>query len=224
MKKLLMNVCAFTCLLSATSGFAKKNRTPKLHPPMVYQHKKALFSNAKVAKPALAMQIEAMNASHVAMKSELSATFETLSNSADYGEQMLQHIMNLVDAELVIVNHLMYGRTGAMLEDAMLARNHMLAQSMPSVAYMYDKILDLATADADVNPKLYESGRNGKSLAYALNWSDKKDFLRGVRSKLTHYQKMLRAMQCDFAIDSAEARIQVPINSDGSMSFCPVIN
>ena len=173
---------------------------------------------------ALSMHIEAMVHEHSSMKQHLGTALDQLRANSDFGEVMLQKIMNLLNAEITIVNHLLCGEHGALLQNALVIRNQMLISSAPSVAYMYDKILDLSTYDQEANRKLFQSGRCGCGLAYALSSRDKKCFLSGMREKLVHYHGMMRQMQCNLAIGSATVEHMLPVDSKGNcISFCPVI-
>ena len=172
----------------------------------------------------LSMNVEAMMHEHSSMKQSLNTAFDRLKQNTDFGEVMLQKIMNLLDAEITLVNYLLCGQHGIVLQNTMMMRNQMLKNSTPSVAYMYDKIIDLATYDQESNSKLYQSGRCGCGLAYALCWRDKQCFLTGMRDKLVHYHSMMRAMQCEMAIGTATAEHTMPVDSKGNcISFCPVI-
>jgi len=167
----------------------------------------------------------AMRNHHGDMKAQFQASLEKFKQSYDFGEVLLQQVVNLLDLEMMIVHCLIRGHTGAMVEDAIIARNQTLNHSVPSVAFMYDKILDLVAYDTATNKKLYAyHSKHEKHLTHALNWSEKKEFLRNMHSKLEHYNGLMRAMQCDFAIGSSTAQRNVRVDRyDTALSFCPVV-
>jgi hypothetical protein len=174
------------------------------------------------AKIEMATAIEAIGSKHTSMRGDLSSIISNLKKSPEYGEIMLQKIMDLIEAEIVIVNHLLCAHTGASVEDAVNFRNHMLRRSIPSVAYIYDKIMDVATFDDETNTKLYRTGCCTKAITKSLNWCEKSAFLHSLSDKLNHYHRMMRDMQCSLSI--SDSRIMVPVNSDGAgLNFCPVI-
>lgn len=174
------------------------------------------------AKAEIAKAIEAIGSKHTSMKQDLSSLFSNLKNSPDYGEIMLQKIMDLIDAEIVIVNHLLCSHTGAAVEEAINMRNDMLKHTIPSVAYIYDKVMDLATFDYETNTKLYRCGCCTNAIANVLNWQDKTAFLHSMADKLHHYYTMIRQMQCSISI--GDSRIAVTVASDGGyVNFCPVV-
>jgi hypothetical protein len=200
---------------------------PKVTVPLVYAPEVLADMNSTGTNADIAMQIEiynSMTSRHVMMKEDLKKAFENFENSSDYGEAKLQHVMNLLETDLVIVKHLLCGDTGWVIEEAVMMRNDLLAHSMPSVAFMYDKILDTVMYDETTNRKLYDSGTCGRSLATALNWRHKKCFLTSMRDKIDHYLGLMRAMQCNVARDADTASRYVPVDAMGGyVSFCPVI-
>ena len=174
------------------------------------------------SKIEIANAIEAMGSRYTTMKQDMGSIFTNLKSSPDFGELMLQKIIDLIEAEIKIVNHLLCSHTGAAVEEAIEERNFQLKHSVPSVAYVYDKMMDLVTYDQETNTRLYRTGCCTKAIAKVLNWNDRCAFLHVMMDKLNHYRGVVRQMQCSIAI--GDSRINVPVSSDGAfVNFCPVI-
>ena len=162
---------------------------------------------------------------HQGLKDEVAKALDTFKTTRDFGEVSIQGVMHLLEAEVCIVDLLLEGHTGYAVERAVLKRNKKLSHSIPSVAYMYDKIVDVATYNDLLNRKIYKhTQRDQKAFKSALNIHDKKIFLREMKDKLVHYYTIMHTMQCELAMGSGRSDSTVAIGSKGySMGFCPII-
>lgn len=137
------------------------------------------------------------------LQSKFNQELALFKRTKDYGEGSLQKVIDLLGYELKLVRLLFYGNTGAAIEYVLDSRKTRLEYSTPSVALMYNNILDLVTYDAQSNQMLLESIENNKRLSSALNRNAKKAFLFSMESKLIRYQNILRELQYQIAgVDS----------------------
>ena len=177
---------------------------------------------------AIAMHVDVsgvMEYNYQAMKDELVKALDTFRTTRDFGEVSIQGVMNLLQAELCIVDLLLDGHTGYAVEKAVNKRNKKLSRSIPSVAFMYDKIVDIACYNELLNPKIYQqTQKKHKAFKSALNIHDKKFFLREMKDKLNHYVGIMHVMQCELALGVGRGDRDVAIGSkDKIMGFCPII-
>lgn len=119
--------------------------------------------------------------------------------SKSYTEIALQNVIDLLNHELKLVRLLLYGHTGAAVDYALDSRNARLEYSSPSVVFIYNQILDLATNDYRTNQVLFETSRKQKRLSAALNQRDKNAFLLSMEDKLNQYQTIMRRLQYKIA-------------------------
>jgi len=139
----------------------------------------------------------------------------------DYGEISLQSIIDLLGFESKVVQHLLANHTGAAVEYALDRRNSRLECSTPSVMYMYDTILNLATFDTRYKQPMINAIQRNKQLARALSQSEQQQFLCIMQDRLNYYRTVLRALQCAIAQGSSTNPAQVYIDSDVVIQVCP---
>ncbi|MCX5921744.1 MAG: hypothetical protein NTX86_00205 [Candidatus Dependentiae bacterium] len=232
MKKLLMSGFLFCCLFVHSQYSAMQVwdflKTKAQAQQAVEPVKKTVQAVVKKQTVNTAIDVgTAMTHRHGGMKSDFHAALDQLKASKDFSEIMIQRIVELLDAELMLVHCLLNGHMGEMVDDALVARNDMLSRSTPSMMYMYDKILNLVTYNEQVNGELYRNRtRNNRVHAHSLNWRDKREFLMTMYEKLEHYSGMMRAMQCDISIGDAapiKKRFGHHARHDRSVSFSPLI-
>ncbi len=150
-------------------------------------------------------------------------------------EYTIQDIMGLLDFEIQNVELLRDHDYGWNLEDVIVQRNELLARSVPSVVAVYNKMIDMATSDVDLNRRITKNIQRPRvSLGSALSRKDRRLFLDIVLDSLRQYRKRLHGLQVkistgqvtaggiDFMIDVG-GKITNFIDASGSMvNYCPL--
>jgi len=118
----------------------------------------------------------------------------------DFGEISAGQLLTLLGVEISLIDLLLAAKTGQVIEELVVRRDELLGQSIPSIVFLYNRILDLATYDA----KLYAWKATDKSekelLKNALNLQDRKAFLERARIRLLNYQNLIRDIQYQASI------------------------
>lgn len=155
----------------------------------------------------------------------LSQALQQFKANHDFGELLVQKVINLLDSELSLVNLLICGRHGQAVEEAITCRNQQLERTTPSVAYLYDKIMDIVTFNDELCDKLQrKAGKKcARTKARALNLCDRREFLYSMQEQLMRYINVMYALQCDVSIAAARPS-DVPIDiHDNVMAYCPLV-
>lgn len=155
-----------------------------------------------------------------AMKSELENVLANFRASRDFGEVSLQQATELIFAEMVLVDYLLRGKMGFAVEQAMIKRDMQLASSVPSVAYLYDAVLNYATYEA----KFYAGDAQGR---FRLSKAHRRMFLDRMQGSLEYYYAFLRDLQYEISIDQNQRRPLLAQalsigKTDSINQFCPI--
>lgn len=110
------------------------------------------------------------------LKHNLDGAMQRFKKSKECTEHSVEQLLQLVEAELTIVDYLCCGQTGMTIEDAVAERDCLLATSVPSVVYLYSMIMDFAT----YTPLLTSS-------AGYLNQHERDAYFRRMRRLLEQY-------------------------------------
>ena len=157
---------------------------------------------------------------------QFNQTLARFKKGTGYSEFALQQVIDLLSYEIRLVQLLFNGYTGALVEETLDRRITALKYSTPSVAFMYNTILDLATYDYQINNNLLDKVRKhtNKKLASLFDQRDKKIFLSAMENKLKQYQDILRKMQYSMAVESQMAIENVTIDGiNNTIYFCPAM-
>lgn len=120
----------------------------------------------------------------------------------DFGQLALQQVLDLLDLEQSVVRHLVAGRTGAHLQDALEKRNALLHRTIPLAVNMYDAILTAATQNNTYNVMLSKRTGQGKKLLKALTTYDQKMFMLKLEKNIENYQHIIKKLQQDLNVNA----------------------
>lgn len=133
------------------------------------------------------------------------AALDRFKHNRDFGQLALQHVIDLLDAELNLVRHLAVGHTGAAVQEALDDRNGLLQRTIPLAVTLYDTILTVATHDSKHNATLNNRTNNGKRLQKALTAYDQKIFLSTIENKIEQYKEIMKTLQYNVTVDTTLA-------------------
>lgn len=125
----------------------------------------------------------------------LMACFQELAHTCEHD---IQRLLLLLDLEFDIIELLLSGNSGQLVEQAVLERNRTLKQSSPLIASAYNLFIDLATmSNADnTDVKLYHYFvRKGKKVRQSGTPQGRKKSLIQMRDVLENYYEMVERMQ-----------------------------
>ncbi len=147
------------------------------------------------------------NKEYIEMKDELNKAIERFKRSKELSELSIQQLLDLLDIEMTVVDHLKSGKAGSLVADAVELRNKKLKRSIPSIIFVYDKILDLATYNETLNEQ-WNNIRNDDRQKEVLTLTprDKKTFLHRMKYMLDYYYSMMRTLQWELSIGPAVER------------------
>lgn len=129
------------------------------------------------------------------MQGGLDRALNKFRSNRDFGEISAGQLLKLLGIEISLVDLLLAAKTGQVIEELVVRRNDLLEQTIPSVVFLYDRILDLATYDAKLYDWKASSKSDKESLKNALNMQDKRTFLERARVRLLNYQTLIRDLQ-----------------------------
>ncbi len=118
------------------------------------------------------------------------------------GDDAVLRVLHLIDLEFDILEHLLAGNTGQVVDRAVQERNATIKNSLSPIIEAYDKVLDLATiyGTDDTGARLYHYWvRKSKRAKQATTSQGKKKFLMRVMYELEKYYAMIEKMQRDLA-------------------------
>lgn len=111
-------------------------------------------------------------------------------------ELTLQQLINLADAELRLIEVLVYPTMGNRHE-CIQERNDLLQKAIPSVQMMYDKLLSVATHNDMLNEQYATSeGRPN----FALDFDDRRIFLHTMYQRIADMKQKIKDMQYRIAM------------------------
>ncbi|MFI5333181.1 MAG: hypothetical protein ACHQVS_03700 [Candidatus Babeliales bacterium] len=99
-------------------------------------------------------------------------------------ENSLEQLLCVLEAELTLVEYLQTDVTGTRVEDAVHEREQRLAESVPSVVYLYNLIMDFAT----YNPLLTADNTY-------LNYHERAAYFNCILTTLEQYYHEFQTMQ-----------------------------
>src|SRR5262249_20961940 len=99
-------------------------------------------------------------------------------------ENSLEQLLCVLETELTLVEYLQTNVTGTYVEDAVHERERCLTESVPSVIYLYNLIMDVAT----YNPLLI-------SHDTYLNYHERTAYFRHISTTLEQYYHEFQTMQ-----------------------------
>ena len=156
----------------------------------------ALSVNIDVARKKMAPKQKSAPRGILNLQSTLDKKLMSLARKADFGEIGMQAILNLLDLEIEVVDLLLNGDNGYVVEQAVKAKQHTLQQTMLSAVQIHDMILNVATLNADLEMKLQKYMRGHKKrLHHALSLDNKQAFLDHMRYTLGHYYSTIENTQ-----------------------------
>ncbi len=117
----------------------------------------------------------------------LNREFGRLRSYTEEGEFRLQRVLSLLDTEIDLVQLLLAGEHGYLLERTADIRDTMLDNSAPSVVWMYDRVMNVATTQAQLLPKIRGYAADGGSLHRALPYHERRMFLGHMAHVLKYY-------------------------------------
>jgi hypothetical protein len=115
-----------------------------------------------------------------------------------YDEIKIQYVLNLLENELELIHGLVKGKPGNIIEEILEERDFLLRQSPPTIAQIYDYIMDSATETAWIiyheNEK--KNVENNHDNPY-IHDRDKRKFLRNVTRLVYDVYALLSNLQED---------------------------
>lgn len=118
------------------------------------------------------------------LRHTLDETVRHFKKSNTYTENSLEQLLCVLEAELTLVEYLQTDVTGTNVEDAVYERERRLAESVPSVVYLYNLIMDFAT----YNPLLTTDNTY-------LNYHERTAYFNRILTTLEHYYHEFQTMQ-----------------------------
>ncbi len=141
-----------------------------------------------------------MNVQGLTRQEKIKQLMQCLQQLGESGEHDAQRVLLLIDLESDIIEHLLAGNTGQMIDKVVQKRNSVLKKSNNLVSAVYNMIIDLATSSSsnDADSHLYHhfvrrSRRAKQSEGTASQ--GKRKFLMRVMYVLEHYYEMIEKMQ-----------------------------
>lgn len=104
--------------------------------------------------------------------------------SSAYTESYLEQLLCVLEVELTLIEYLQTDVTGTNVEDAVCERERRLAESVPSVVYLYNLIMDFAT----YNPLLTPDNTY-------LNYHERTAYFNRIVTTLEQYYHEFQTMQ-----------------------------
>ncbi len=120
-------------------------------------------------------------------------------------EQDIHRLLLLLDTEFDIIEHLLAGSTGQVIDRLVYNRTTHLKQSSPLIGRIYDLVIDLATTTdkEDADPHLYHYFiRRGKQSKKVNGGCGKKKILLQIMYRLEQYYQMIESMQRILSVSS----------------------
>ncbi len=131
----------------------------------------------------------------LAMPADLEGLLTQFTARPDFGEFGLQQILDLLDIEGIILDHLLAHNSGQLLEETIRSRDGLLRHSTPSVVRVYNRVLELIGQD-ELEENMYAGYiHERRKLANTLSRRDRRLFLMRMRQKLSEYYMMIRNKQ-----------------------------
>jgi hypothetical protein len=126
---------------------------------------------------------------------ELDRVMASFKNSKSWNETSIQQLINLLDMDMKLVKMLMQGKQNQEMTATIKQRDEMLRQTVPTIAQVYNRIMDVATYDAKLEPQTYKN-KKGETIARSgyLTSREKKRYLRNI-------EKSLRSMARNLAVE-----------------------
>ena len=120
---------------------------------------------------------------------------QQLSNTS---EQDVNRLLMILDIEFDIMEQLLAGNTGQLVDELVYKRRESLKQSSPLIVRAYNLVIDLATTTGEnsADPHLYHYFiRRGKRSKELNGANGKKKFLTNMMHRLEQYYQMIENMQ-----------------------------
>lgn len=172
-------------------------------------------------------------------KNRFAVALNNFKASSSYNELTLQQAIILIRAEMRVVDYIREARSGHSVYSARVDRDEKYYNAIPSVAFLHERLLDLATFEERLILN-YQKGilKGRKNHNPRLAVQHRKDFLSRMGDTLEHYHDILRGLQYDVSINRAGNPAMVAqsgVSDDKSLSkeigvsnfdsiatFCPV--
>lgn len=136
------------------------------------------------------------------VKQALDMKLRNFTNNPHINELYVQHILDLLSAEMAIVEHLRIGDSGYTVECALKERNRRLLVAVPSVISLFESILDFALYEPKIsNAYNRDMVAQKKSMRMRLRKGSSQKFLRRTYDTLEDYYLVLHRFQSELAFD-----------------------
>jgi len=207
----------------AMSGYQQQQSMPFVTAPVYPSNQQQLNNIAmQMQSSAMAMQAQAASLMAQAQQQQLwpqqqvvqpslpirdqtkqektAAVMQALQQVINAGEGAAQQLLLTLDHEFDILEHLLAGNRGQLVEAALKERNNLLRQSNPHVVAAYDRLMELATtygAQDDVGGRVYHYcvRKSKQRKASSIISRAKKQFLLHMMCVLERYYEIIEKMQ-----------------------------
>lgn len=106
-------------------------------------------------------------------------------SSAAWNETNIQYLINLLDMDMGLVKMLIDGKQNSEMVANIQQRDEMVHRAAPTIARVYNCIMDVATYDAKLEPQVGKN-KKGETVTYSgyLTSREKKRYLHNIEKSL----------------------------------------
>jgi len=118
------------------------------------------------------------------------------------GQLLVGQLVQAINSELILLDLLIAGKTGAVINEKIIDRHTILNKTDPLVIDAYCNIMEVATYSKALIKQCYHNQNCIDPCPARLSCKDRSCFLHRIRYVLGCYQQRLRQFQCKISCQS----------------------